>query len=81
MVWLGLVALFVVSTGSAYLPLGAFNTAVNLMIAAIMLALLVTFLMDLRRSSVLLHLLAGAGLFWSTFMFALTFADYMTRHY
>jgi hypothetical protein len=37
--------------------------------------------MDLRRSSTLLHLFAGAGLFWSIFMFALTFADYVTRRY
>jgi cytochrome c oxidase subunit IV len=81
LVWLALIALFAVTIVSAYLPLGAFNVALNLLIAAVMIVLLVTFLMDLRRSSTLLHLLAGAGLFWSLFMFALTFADYATRHY
>jgi cytochrome c oxidase subunit IV len=81
LVWGGLVVLFAVTTASAYVPLGAFNTALNLLIAAVMILLLVTFLMNLRRSSTLLHLLAGAGLFWSIFMFALTFADYATRHY
>ena len=81
LVWLGLIALFALSTASAYAPLGAFNTALNLLIAAAMVLLLVTYLMDLRRSSTLLHLLAGAGLLWTSFMFMLTFADYATRHY
>lgn len=81
MVWLGLLALFAVTSGSAYLPLGVFNIAVNLFIAAVMIVLLAIFLMDLRRSSALLRLLAGAGLFWSIFMFALTFTDYLSRHY
>jgi cytochrome c oxidase subunit 4 len=80
-IWGGLIVLFAITTASAFLPLGAFNTALNLVIAAVMILLLVTFLMDLRRSSTLLHLFAGAGLFWSIFLFALTFADYATRHY
>lgn len=80
-VWLGLIALFAISTASAFVPLGAANTALNLVIAAIMVVLLVTFLMDLRRSSVLLHILAAAGLFWTAFMFVLTFVDYATRYY
>lgn len=80
-VWLALVLLFAVSTASAYVPLGAANTAINLGIAAAMVVLLVLFLMDLRRSSTLLHLLAVGGLFWTTFMFSLTFVDYASRHY
>jgi cytochrome c oxidase subunit 4 len=81
LVWIGLLVLLAISIGSAYMPLGALNTALNPLIAAIMIVLLVAFLMDLRRSSALLHLFAFAGLFWTTFMFALTFADYATRHY
>jgi cytochrome c oxidase subunit IV len=69
-VWAGLIVLFAVSTVSAYLPLGAFNSALNVVIAGAMVLLLVTFLMNLRRSSVLLHLLAGAGLFWIIFLCA-----------
>jgi len=80
-VWLGLLVLFGVTTGSAFVPLGPFNIALNLLIAAIMLALLVTFLMDLRHSTTLLRLLACAGLFWTVFMFALTFTDYLSRYY
>ena len=80
-VWLALIVLFAITTASAYAPLGALNTALNLVIAVVMISLLVTFLMDLRRSSVLIHILAGAGLFWTVFLFALTFADYATRQY
>lgn len=80
-VWLGLLILLAASTASAYAPLGALNTALNLLIGAAMVVLLVIVLMDLRRSSVLVHLLAGAGLFWTIFMFALTWVDYATRHY
>jgi cytochrome c oxidase subunit IV len=79
--WAGLILLFSANTASAYLPLGALNVTLNLLISATMILLLVMFLMDLRRSSTLLHLFAGAGLFWTIFMFALTFADYATRHY
>lgn len=79
--WLILLLLFAASLGSAYLPLGVGNTALNLLIAAVMMALLVIFLMDLRRSPVLLRFVAAAGLFWLVIMFALTFSDYLSRHY
>lgn len=80
-VWLGLIALFALNCALAYLPLGGFNLALTLLIGAVMIVLLATFLMDLRSSSALLRLLAGAGLFWTVFMFALTFTDYVSRHY
>ena len=51
----------------------------NLVIAAIMLLLLATFLMNLGRASALLRLIASAGLLWVIFLFALTFADYFSR--
>lgn len=80
-VWLGLLVLFAINFGSAYLPLGAYNIAINLAIAATMVVLLVIFLMDLRRANAVLRLMAGAGLFWTIFMFVLTFTDYLSRHY
>jgi cytochrome c oxidase subunit IV len=79
--WLALLVLFAVSLGSAYVPLGAGNVAVNLLIAAAMLAVLATFLMDLQRASALTRIVAVAGLFWLVLMFALTFSDYLSRHY
>ena len=79
--WLVLLVLFAGNLGSAYLALGAGNVAVNLLIAAIMIVVLTTFLMDLRHATVLTRIVAAAGLFWVVLMFALTFSDYLSRHY
>ena len=79
--WLALLVLFAGTLGSAYLPLGAGNVAVNLLIAAVMIAVLATFLMDLRNATMLTRIVAAAGLFWVVLMFALTFSDYLSRHY
>jgi cytochrome c oxidase subunit 4 len=78
-VWAALVLLGLASLGSAYLPLNVFNTPLNLLIAGIMVTLLWLFLMDLVSSEVLLRLIAVAGVVWLSFMFALTFSDYLTR--
>ncbi len=78
-VWVALVLLGFASLGSAYLPLNEFNTAVNLAIAGIMVILLWLFLMDLIGSEVLVRLIAVAGMVWLSFMFALTFGDYLSR--
>ena len=81
LIWLALLVLFAVSLGSAYVPLGTGNLAINLLIAAIMIALLVTFLMDLRNARTMIRIVAAAGLFWTILMFALTFNDYLSRSY
>lgn len=78
-VWLALVLLGLASLGSAYISLGVFNTPVKLAIAAVMLLLLWLFLMDLIASEVLVRLIAVAGVLWLSFMFALTFTDYLSR--
>ena len=67
------------TVASAYVPMGIFNTIVNLAIAALKVALIMLFFMKLRSSSPLLRLSALAGLFWLIFMFALTGSDYFTR--
>jgi cytochrome c oxidase subunit 4 len=63
------------------LPLGVGNLALNLLIAAIMIVVLVTFLMYLKEAAALLHVVAGAGLLWLLLLFALTFSDYLSRYY
>jgi len=78
-VWLVLIGLLAVSAGSAYLPLGPFNAALNLAVAAVMILLLAAFLMNLRWSSALVRVIAASGLFWLIFMFVLTFTDYLSR--
>jgi cytochrome c oxidase subunit 4 len=74
-----LVLLALASLAAAYLPLGSLNTPVNLAIAATMVTLLWLFLMDLIGADTLVRLIAIAGLLWLSFMFALTFSDYLFR--
>lgn len=78
-VWLILLVLLAASCGSAFFPLGSYNAALNLAIAALMLFLLAIFLMNLKEASALTRLVATAGLFWVIFLFALTFTDYLSR--
>jgi cytochrome c oxidase subunit 4 len=77
--WLGLLALLALTTGAAYLPLGATNTVVAVVIATIKGALIAAIFMELRESSRLTLTFAGAGFFWLGIMLWLAFADYMTR--
>jgi cytochrome c oxidase subunit IV len=79
--WFVLLILFGASLGSAYVPLGAGNLAINLAIAAIMIALLVIFLMDLKSATALIRIVAASGMLWLILMFALTFNDYLSRYY
>jgi cytochrome c oxidase subunit IV len=79
--WLALIILFAITLGSAYLPLGGGNIAVNLVIAALMVGVLVIFLMDLQNATILIRIVALSGIFWSVLMFALTFNDYLSRSY
>jgi cytochrome c oxidase subunit 4 len=81
LVWVLLLLLFAASLGTAYLPLGGGNIAVNLSIAAVMIVLLVTYLMDLQSAQTIVRVIAAAGLFWLILMFSLTFNDYLSRYY
>lgn len=78
--WIALLLLFLISLGSAYLRLGAGNVVLNLVIAAVMVAVLAVFLMDLRNSRNPVPAIAVGGLFWTIIMLSLTFSDYFTRH-
>jgi cytochrome c oxidase subunit 4 len=60
---------------------GSCNLALNLLIAAIMIVVLVTFLMDLNGATALIRVVASAGLLWLILMFALTFSDYLSRYH
>ena len=77
--WVSLLLLLAINLGSAYIPLGSGNLALNIFIAAVMAVILIVFLMDLRSSQVLIRIVAIAGLFWMALMFSLTFSDYLTR--
>jgi len=78
-VWLALMLLLIMTVASAYVPLGIFNSIINMAIAAAKVALVMLYFMKLRSSAALLRLAALAGLFWIVFMFILTAGDYLTR--
>lgn len=71
--------LLAITVGSAHVPLGIFNSIVNMGIAAIKVALVVLFFMEVSSSSPLIRLASLAGLFWLILMFSLTAGDYFTR--
>jgi caa(3)-type oxidase subunit IV len=79
LVWLALLLLLGATVTLAYVPLGAFNTALSYMIAAGKAALVFIFFMHLNRSPAFVRLVAVTGFLWLTFLFSLTFADYVTR--
>ena len=77
--WIALIALAAISLGSAYLPIGTGNVAINLLIASVMAVVLAIFLMDLQNAKILIRVVAVTGVFWMIFMFVLTFSDYLSR--
>ncbi len=77
--WLALLALMLLSLGSAYLRLGAFNMPAGLVIAAIKAALVAWLFMRLREAGRLVRLAALAGLAIWVIQLALTGVDYETR--
>jgi cytochrome c oxidase subunit 4 len=80
-VFVALLLLTAATWGVAYLPLGEWHTVLALAIAFAKAALVLLFFMHLLHSTRLTWLCIGAGLFWLGIMFALTFSDYLTRHW
>jgi caa(3)-type oxidase subunit IV len=77
--WLGLLALLTLTTFGAYLPLGAANTVLAIVIATIKGVLIAAVFMELRESRSLTLAFAAAGFFWLGIMLWLAMADYVTR--
>lgn len=77
--WLALLILLALTTGSAFIPLGAANLFVSLGIAVTKALIVLLFFMELKASSALVRVFAAAGFFWLMIMIALTTADYTHR--
>ncbi|MCC8969495.1 cytochrome C oxidase subunit IV family protein [Bradyrhizobium brasilense] len=77
--WLALLALLALTVTLAYLPLGSFNSAVAIVIAAIKATIVAVFFMELRDRGARLLIFAGAGLFWLGILLWLGLMDFMTR--
>jgi cytochrome c oxidase subunit 4 len=78
-VFLALLALTALTTGVAYIDLGAFNTVVALVIAFIKMLLVVLFFMHIRWATGLTRILVLCGFFWLAIMVTFTLGDELTR--
>jgi cytochrome c oxidase subunit 4 len=79
LVFLGLIGLTILTTGVAFIDLGAFNAVVALAIAVSKMLLVILFFMGLRHSSGLMRIVVIAGFFWLALLIAFTMSDYRTR--
>ena len=79
LVFLGLIALTVITTAVAFVDLGAFSVVAALVIATCKMLLVALFFMHLRHSTQLTRVVVVGGLVWLGILLVLTFADYGTR--
>jgi cytochrome c oxidase subunit IV len=80
-VFLALIALTATTVGVSRIELGEFNFVVAMTIAVMKGSLVVWFFMDVRRSSSLTKLIAGAGLFWLVILLVFVLSDYLSREW
>jgi cytochrome c oxidase subunit 4 len=78
-VFVTLIGLTLLTTGVAFIDLGAFNTVVALAIAFCKMLLVILFFMHVRHSSGLVRITVIAGFFWLALLIGLTLTDYHTR--
>jgi cytochrome c oxidase subunit 4 len=79
-VFAALIGLTLLTVGISFLDLGAWHTAVGLLIGAAKATLVILFFMHLLYSGKMTWIVLGAGLFWLGIMLALTLTDYFTRN-
>src|SRR6202041_1095014 len=78
-IFVALLLLTALTTGVAYVDLGAFNTVAALVIAVVKMLLVVLFFMHVKYSPGLTRLVILAGFFWLAIMIALTLSDELSR--
>lgn len=77
--WAALMVLLALTTALAFVPLGRAQLGVSLAIACTKALLVLLLFMELKASSGLVRVFAGAGFFWLLIMIVLTSADYTHR--
>jgi cytochrome c oxidase subunit 4 len=79
LIFLALLALTGLTTGMAFVDLGALNTVFALAIAGCKMMLVILFFMHLRSSNGLTKMVLAAGFFWLMILISLTMSDFATR--
>jgi len=77
--WLGLMVFLALTLGSSYIPMGPWNTTINMAISCAKALLIALFFMHLRHASGLLRVAAITALIWLALLFGLSWSDYATR--
>jgi len=79
MVFISLLLLAGLTTGVAFIDLGAFNTPIAMAIAFVKMMLVLLVFMHLLYSAQLPRIALIAGVFWLALLIGLTLTDYHTR--
>jgi cytochrome c oxidase subunit 4 len=79
LVWVVLLCFTALTTGVAYIDLGAFNTVVALAIAVCKASIVVLFFMHLRHSEKLIRVVVGVAVFWLCILIVISLSDFATR--
>lgn len=77
--WVGLMLLLAATLATSYIPLGPWNTAINMAISCAKTALIALVFMNLKGSPALPRLAAIVGLAVLALLFGLSWTDFGTR--
>jgi cytochrome c oxidase subunit 4 len=80
-VFVALLALTALTTGIAFIDLGAINTVVALVIAVTKMLLVILIFMHVKYSSRLTKIAIVAAFFWLGLLITFTLSDVFTRHW
>ena len=78
-VWLALIIATVLTTGVAFIDLGAFSVVVALAIAVCKMLLVALFFMHVRHSTRMTRVVILGGLLWFGILMGMTFIDFGSR--
>ncbi len=78
-IFIALMVLLVVTVVAAFLPLGAANMPVAMLIATVKAALVILYFMHVKFASRLTKVFVAASFVWHAIMFVMTFFDYWSR--
>ena len=80
-VFIALMVLTVLTVAASRIDIGVFNTPLAMAIAILKAALVILFFMHVIHSTRLTWVVILSSILWLIVLFALTFADYLTRHW
>ena len=77
--FLGLLGLTLLTTLLGFIDMGAFNTVVALLIAALKASLIAAFFMHALYESKLVRVVIAGGMIWFLILITITISDYISR--